>query len=69
VPFPYNIILGRDTALPWTLDHLGAIGIDTAVPAVIRYSSGVHRIFVGEKHSRPYPIDISEILNANASPL
>jgi hypothetical protein len=29
---------------------------------------GVHRIFVGEKHSRPYPIDISEILNANASP-
>jgi hypothetical protein len=28
----------------------------TAIPAVMRYSSGVHRIFVGEKHSRPYPI-------------
>ncbi len=64
MPFPYNITVGRDTALPSPLYHSGATGIN-----IIRYSSGVHRIFVGEKHSRPYPIDISEILNANASPL
>ncbi len=28
MPCPYSIILGRDTALPWTLYHSGATGID-----------------------------------------
>ena len=29
MPCPYNIIFGRDTALPWTLYHSSA---DTAMP-------------------------------------
>ncbi len=28
MPCPYNIILGRDTALPSPLDHSGVTGID-----------------------------------------
>jgi hypothetical protein len=28
MPCPYNVILGRDTALPWTLYHSGVTGID-----------------------------------------
>ncbi len=28
MPCPYDIILGRDTALPWTLYHFGVTGID-----------------------------------------
>ena len=37
MPCPYSIIFGRDTALPWTLYHSGAIGIDIA-----RYYSNRH---------------------------
>ncbi len=28
MPFPYNIILGRETALPWTQYHSNPAGID-----------------------------------------
>ena len=28
MPFPYNIILGRETELPWTQYHSGPAGID-----------------------------------------
>ncbi len=34
MPFPYKIILGRDTALPWTLDNSGYTGIALKLPIV-----------------------------------
>ncbi len=34
---PYNIIVGKDTALPWTLYHFGATRIDiTSVKSVTK---------------------------------
>ena len=32
MPFPYLIILGRDTALPWTLSCLKGDGIVVSLP-------------------------------------
>jgi hypothetical protein len=35
MPFPYKIILGRDTALPWTLYNSGITGIDVKADSEI----------------------------------
>ena len=43
MPCPYNIILGRDTALPWTLYPDGVTGIEITPPG--EYSGRARRPF------------------------
>jgi hypothetical protein len=50
MPCPYNVILGRDTALPWTHYHVlynVILGRDTALPWTHYHVLGIIKSAIG----------------------